>query len=233
MDDGIEIRPALPIDASEIIEMLSDLQDYERWLHQSRRPGSAVAHEHYQRMTAWAAGSDGAVLVAIVEEEVVGVVSGWMAVDNDPLQEVEYQRYGYVSDIFVSSKVRGKWLATKLLKSIEDHLREVGARRLRIGSLARNAAAVAAYRNFGYEPFEVVLEKDLDKWKPVLQPPKPGEAPEPPQDITAGIEDMDTLPEPPPIEEPEEEIVTPAVAMDQDDDEDDELVLDEQWVQSS
>ena len=66
----------------------------------------------------------------------VGVVSGWMAVDNDPLQEVEYQRYGYVSDIFVSSKVRGKWLATKLLKSIEDHLREVGARRLRIG-LAR------------------------------------------------------------------------------------------------
>ena len=79
----------------------------------------------------------------------------------------------------------------------------------------------------------MVLEKDLDKWKPVLQPPKPGEAPEPPQDITAGIEDMDTLPEPPPIEEPEEEIVTRAVAMDQDEDEDDELVLDEQWVQSS
>ncbi|MEP6149827.1 MAG: GNAT family N-acetyltransferase, partial [Nisaea sp.] len=56
---------------------------------------------------------------------------------------------------------RGKDIALQLLVAIENHLKNQGARRLRIHTLARNAAGLAAYRGFGFDPMELVLEKPL------------------------------------------------------------------------
>lgn len=53
-------------------------------------------------------------------------------------------------------------MAQLLPPAVADRLRGKGAGRLRIGSLGANEAAIAAYERFGFRPFEVVLDTELD-----------------------------------------------------------------------
>lgn len=153
------VRPAEEDDHDTLIEMLRRLQDHERILHPSRRPGREVAEFQYERVLAAAKSFAGAVLVAVLEEERVGMIAGWMIIDDDQLQHMEFREHGYISDVYVKEDRRGKDIAQRLLWAMEKHLMASGARRLSIGSLARNGPAIAAYRTFGFEPFEITLEK--------------------------------------------------------------------------
>jgi ribosomal protein S18 acetylase RimI-like enzyme len=153
------VRPADESDAAILIEMLRRLRDHERVLHPSRRPGMEVAEYQYKRIVDAAKNFGGAILVAVFEEELVGMIAGWMIIDEDQLQYMEFREHGYISDLFVSPDRRGKDIAQHLLYAMEQHLIASGARRLSIGSLARNGPAIAAYRTFGFEPFEITLEK--------------------------------------------------------------------------
>ncbi len=159
----IFVRPADENDSDVLIEMLGRRQDHERYLHPSRRPGFEVAEFQYNRIVEAAKNFGGAILVAVFEEELVGMIAGWMIVDEDQLQHMEYREHGYISDLFVHPERRGKDIAQHLLYAMEQHLIASGARRLSIGSLARNGQAIAAYRTFGFEPFEITLEKYIGK----------------------------------------------------------------------
>ena len=153
------VRPADESDGDILIEMLRRLQDHERVLHPSRRPGIEVAEFQYKRIIDAAKNFGGAILVAVFEEELVGMIAGWMIIDEDQLQYMEFREHGYISDLFVSPDRRGKDIAQHLLYAMEQHLIASGARRLSISTLARNSPATAAYRTFGFEPFEITLEK--------------------------------------------------------------------------
>ncbi|MDG2285266.1 MAG: GNAT family N-acetyltransferase [Alphaproteobacteria bacterium] len=153
------VRPADESDRDILVEMLRRLQDHERVLHPSRRPGVEVAEFQYKRVIDAGKNFGGAVLVAVLEEELVGMIAGWMIIDDDQLQHMEFREHGYISDLFVTPERRGKDIAQHLLYAMEQHLIASGARRLSIGALARNGPAIAAYRTFGFEPFEITLEK--------------------------------------------------------------------------
>ena len=155
------VRPVEEGDREVVIEMLRRLQADERYLHPSRRPGHEVAEFYFTRSVEAAKRFGGAILVAVLEDEIVGVIAGWMIVDDDQLQYMEYRDHGYISAVYVSQECRGKDVAQHLLWAMEKHLIASGATRLTIGSLARNGPAIAAYRTFGFEPFEVTLEKYL------------------------------------------------------------------------
>jgi ribosomal protein S18 acetylase RimI-like enzyme len=157
------VRPADESDSVVLIEMLRRLQDHERYLHPSRRPGIEVAEFQYGRIVEAAKNFGGAILVAVFEEELVGMIAGWMITDSDELQYMEFREHGYISDVFVHPERRGKDIAQHLLYAMEQHLIASGARRLTISSLSRNGPAIAAYRTFGFEPFEITLEKYLAK----------------------------------------------------------------------
>jgi ribosomal protein S18 acetylase RimI-like enzyme len=155
------VRSAEEGDRTLLIEMLRRLRDYERVLHPSRRPGFEVAEFQYTRVVDAAKAFGGAIRVAVLDEELVGMIAGWMIIDDDQLQHMEFREHGFISDLFVSPDRRGKDIAQHLLYAMEQHLIVSGARRLSIGALARNGPAIAAYRTFGFEPFEITLEKYL------------------------------------------------------------------------
>jgi len=155
----VYVRPAEEDDRDLLIDMVRNLQDYERYLHPSRRPGYEVAEFDYTRSVEAAKKFGGAILVAVLEDELVGMIAGWMIIDRDELQHMEFRDHGYISALYVSPERRGKDIAQHLLWAMEQHLMASGATRLTIGSLARNSPAIAAYRTFGFEPFEITLEK--------------------------------------------------------------------------
>ena len=153
----VHIRPAEPADEEALIAFLRELQDAERAMHPSRLPGREIDRFYYDRLRE--RGAD--MLVAEEGGRPVGFVAGWLDVDADPLQSLEWRRHGYVSDLFVAGPWRRRGVAQLLLRAITDLLRDRGARRLRIGALCVNEPALAAFRRFGFEPFEVVLDRPL------------------------------------------------------------------------
>ena len=146
--DSVEILPARASDREGLTELVRELKDFERYLHQARQPGERVAADHVEYLIQSAEEGAGAIFIAWVGADIAGFVAGWMALDQDPLNFPELASHG-------------KDIAQQLLGAIETHLRNQGARRLRIHSLSRNAAALAAYRGFGFDPMEIVLEKPL------------------------------------------------------------------------
>ena len=153
----LEIRDARPDDTATLIGFLADLQDAERAVHPSRLPGAEIAASCLDRL----ADKQAQVLIAEVAGRPVGLVAGWVAVDEDMLQTPDWRHHGWISDLYVVPERRGERVAGRLLSAIADRLKRLGARRLRICSLSCNDAALAAYRRFGFRPFETTLDMAL------------------------------------------------------------------------
>jgi len=151
------IRPHTAADRPAILGFICELQEAERAMHESRRPGDEVAGLCYEALLA----RDAEILIAETAGEPVGFVAGWLDEDDDPLQTAEWRRHGYVSDVFVAPKWRGRGIGQQLLRAIGDRLQEKGARRLRICALAANGTAIDAFRRFGFQPFEITFDKPL------------------------------------------------------------------------
>lgn len=154
----VAVRHADAADEAVLLAFLRALQDAERALSPSRRPGHEVERLYYDRLRT--TGSH--ILIAERAGRAVGFVAGRRMLDDDDLQVMAWRAHGYVSDLFVVADQRGRGVAQVLLSAIAERLRAEGARRLRIGSLSANAAALAAYRRFGFRPFEIVLDLELD-----------------------------------------------------------------------
>ena len=157
----IVIRAAEENDREDILGMLQRLQNYEHALHAGRRPGNEVDEFQYVRILESTKAFNGAFLVAVEKEELVGLTAGWMIIDDNQLSEMPHREHGYISVLFVDDDHKGKDIARLLLEAIQGHLMSVGASRLSISSLARNGPVLTASRTFGFEPYEIILEKKV------------------------------------------------------------------------
>ena len=143
------------------VHPLQKLQNYEHSLHVGRRPGDEVDEYQYVRLLESTKTFNGAFLVAVEKEKLVGLTAGWMIIDDDQLSEMPHREHGHISVLFVDEDHKGKDIASLLLEAIQGHLMSVGASRLSINSLARNGPIITAGRNFGFEPYEIILEKTV------------------------------------------------------------------------
>jgi ribosomal protein S18 acetylase RimI-like enzyme len=158
MSDPITIRPARASDRPLLRRAILELQDYERRLHATRLPGEQIADDYLAWIEKQAA-DGGAVLVAETEGTFVGFAAGWVEQDDNIAETADSNRFGYISDICVMPAYRGQRIALRLLDNLEQHLRRGGVTRLRITSLATNAAARTTYERSGFVPYEITYEK--------------------------------------------------------------------------
>ena len=168
----IVIRAAEENDREDILGMLQRLQNYEHALHAGRRPGNEVDEYQYVRILESTKAFNGAFLVAVEKEELVGLTAGWMIIDDNQLAEMPHREHGHISVLFVDDEHKGKDIARLLLEAIQGHLMSVGASRLSISSLARNGPVLTATRTFGFEPYEIILEKKVG-WKNTMSTASP------------------------------------------------------------
>jgi GNAT superfamily N-acetyltransferase len=154
------IRCAQSSDWPALRKAIIELQNYERSLHETRRPGEAIADAYMNWMLANAA-AGGAVLIANVDGEFAGFAAGW--IEQVPsLQETDDSvRFGLVSDVCVLPGFRGRRIASQLIDGLDPYFRRAGVTRIRIGLLASNRSARAAYEHCGFVPYEMVYERLL------------------------------------------------------------------------
>jgi ribosomal protein S18 acetylase RimI-like enzyme len=147
-------------DRTALRDCFIELQNYERQLDPGKPEGSAVAEAYLNRMFARCREWEGRVLVAEVAGQVIGFVCVWARVrPNEP--DENPAEYAFVSDLVVSTTYRRRGVGSQLLSAAEGYARTRGARALRIGVLARNAAAKRLYESVGFQEYEVELAKLL------------------------------------------------------------------------
>ncbi len=156
----IRVRPAAVADRAFLLAAIIELQEHERHLHDTRRPGTEIAVAQLALIEARAAGQ-GAILVAELEGAPVGFVAGWVEQEEVAAETAESNRFGLIADICVLEPHRCQRIAAPLLEAMEAHLAAAGVTWLRINVLAANAPARAAYARAGYVPYEILHEKRL------------------------------------------------------------------------
>ena len=134
----VTIRDAEPIDRPQLRRAVVELQEYERYLHDTRLPGEQIV-DAYLAWIETQIGEGGVLLVAEIDRRFVGFIAGWIE-HNDAITETpDSNRFGYISDVYVLPEFRGQRIATRLLSAIEERLSRAGITRIRVYSLAANA----------------------------------------------------------------------------------------------
>jgi ribosomal protein S18 acetylase RimI-like enzyme len=155
------IRLATDHDGAHLLKAVTDEQDYERALHATRRPGVEIAESYLAHIRARVAQNQGALLIAELNGVFAGYAACWIEHDGNIAETDDSNHFGYVADTYVVPEFRGRGVVSRLLETAESHMRERGVSRMRIWTLANNTSAKRAYESYGFEPYEVVMEKIL------------------------------------------------------------------------
>ncbi len=158
---NITLRDATPEDRRFLLDSIAALNDHERALHDTRLPGAEIAEAYLAKISAAIAADHGCIVVAFDGDRRVGYMACRIGTGDAVAEAADSNRFGYVSDVFVISDMRGRGIAALLVAEAERRLRPHGVTRLRLSSLANNDQAIRAYRKAGFNDYEVALEKRL------------------------------------------------------------------------
>jgi GNAT superfamily N-acetyltransferase len=92
------------------------------------RPGSEIGDDYAAGLLQAVRDQNGVIFLAKDAAQAVGLISAWVALDDDTLLEEEARVYACISDIFVIEAWRGKRVAQALLDAAEASRLNAGAR---------------------------------------------------------------------------------------------------------
>lgn len=158
----ITLRPYRRADREAAVTLIQATNIAENAFTGDRREERAGASEHWDVLLPRLAESGGEVLLAVLDEVVVGLVA-WAPATDDLFVVEELRRYGIVEELVVDVAWRRRGIATLLLEEVEARARQAGLPRLLIGVVAGNQPAEAAYARFGFRPHIAIMAKPLNQ----------------------------------------------------------------------
>lgn len=158
---GLLIRHAEAADEKTLVEQFQLLNRFENEITRTILTDTASAEASYISARDHAAANHGAGLVAVLDETIVGFLY-FIIRDDDAYVREDMRRYGHVTELFVVETSRGQGVARALMAEAEAMARNGGAKRMTIGVLVGNDAALGAYTSFGFKPYHTRLSKTFE-----------------------------------------------------------------------
>jgi ribosomal protein S18 acetylase RimI-like enzyme len=159
------VRPWRVEDRDAVLALNAELQEHERSLRPSLRPGPEMTEGYVATLEARLArmGEAGALLVA---EGPGGRVLGFATcfVDGDELEREP--RLVRIEDVVVARAARRQGIARALLVEASRFAGRHGIKRVVLSVLTLNTGAAAAYHAAGFRPVKLTLERWLDEEEP-------------------------------------------------------------------
>ena len=103
---------------------VAEIQEHERQRVEILKSGTEIKKEYATRVLKQVAANNGVILIARAASLSIGVICDWIETDSDPLIRDDAREHAYISDIFVIKEWRNKDVATSLLRSFEDVMRQ-------------------------------------------------------------------------------------------------------------
>ncbi len=157
----VVVRAALPKDHQFLAACMGGLQEAEIEIEANRDTVDAAAEPHLNWVLDQVAAKEGAVFVAELDGRSVGCLLCTVDEDSGEYVKPRHRRYGYVNDLYVARKVRGKGVADALMGAAEDFFRGKGLTNMRLGVLTENRRARSFYERLGWHSYEQVYRKKL------------------------------------------------------------------------
>jgi len=98
------------------------------------------------------------VLVAEAGRELVGFGMGRLGEDPPCF---DLPPHGFVTNFFVSERVRRRGIGRRLYEALAQHFRPLGVKEMRLGVAALNPVSNAFWRELGFEPAMVTMRRTL------------------------------------------------------------------------
>jgi ribosomal protein S18 acetylase RimI-like enzyme len=152
-------------DSHVLADLVITLQNDERQFDPGMPEGCAMVQAYVGLMLARCARWDGTVFVAEDGDRVIGFVCVWARVPSEEPDD-NPSDYAFVSDLVVEPAHRHRGVGRELMSAAENYARARGARRIRLGVLARNRVARDFYESMNYLEREIELEKRLERGQP-------------------------------------------------------------------
>ena len=146
-----------------VVELLAELQVFERILSSDRTPGKSMADGHFDYLLDLCDIRSGKVFLALDATQIVGFVVVFLEAEDDPDLHLfpEYKRYGWISDLLVTARHQGSGAAALLMDSAERHCSALGVRQMKLAALHNNQRARRFYEKSGYTDYEVIYRKRI------------------------------------------------------------------------
>lgn len=157
----ITIRPYRADDQPHLLELIRELQGFERQYEPLLKPEADIGLDYIADLVAQAKAHGGGIVIAEKAGEPVGYAAVFTHVPSDDDDEIEYT-YALVRDLAVTAGTRGQGLGRRLLEACEAIAVEAGAERLRIMVLSENTQARRLYGAFGFADKLTTMEKPLE-----------------------------------------------------------------------
>jgi GNAT superfamily N-acetyltransferase len=147
-------------DYDTLVKLIIAFQDGERLWEKTYAPGSEMASQWLNALLECAAHNEGRILVAELDNKVVGYIAFW--------KEVSETQFSFtipfsvkLSDIYVLPECRGKGIAKELMKEVDNYAREIGSTQILLNVLYKNEVARTVYEKNGYRNYDLVMVKEI------------------------------------------------------------------------
>ncbi len=152
-------------DKSGLITALSDLQEFERRITDTLRPGPEISEDYFKELQNNILEKSGIIFVAKDNNgKFVGFISCLIEERNDVLHTAESNKYGYIADAYVIPSLRGKGIFSQLSRKAEEYIYKFeDIKFIRMHVNAENVQALNAYKHLGYVPESIKLIKKIER----------------------------------------------------------------------
>jgi ribosomal protein S18 acetylase RimI-like enzyme len=160
---GIRIVEYEPQHEVAVVELMAELQEFERALSADRAPGPEMACDHFAYLRALCAERSGQVFVALVDGDAVGFAVVFLEAEDEADRHLlpPYRSYGWLSDLYVKPRFRDRAVGSRLIEAAARHCIGLGTRQLRLAVLSNNTGACGFYEKSGFYKHEIIYATDL------------------------------------------------------------------------
>ncbi len=154
----MEIKKASIEDFEQLMNLKLKLKESERkFLKES--PELSKVSEHFEKyLKEYLSKENCAVFAAVQESKLVGMIS---AKTYYALPTHDYEKRGYLSNLFVEKEFRKKKLGSKLAKKAINWLKSQGAKTARGEIYCENTPSIEFCKSLGFKEYSLKIFKEL------------------------------------------------------------------------
>ena len=147
------IREYQDRDETQLVGLIRELQAFEFPLYRWGKQPEDIGPWYVQVAKEQCAKYEGSILVAEAENLLLGYATIMTKCEDDENDDEIAYTYAQIYDLVVTRSARRKGIGNALMQACEDKARSAGRKIFRIGVLAQNTGAIAAYQNFCFAPY--------------------------------------------------------------------------------
>lgn len=158
----VTIRAYRNEDSVQFLEIVRDLQSFERKIHDRMTPVEEIGVWYIEALQVRCAAQMGEILVAEQNATLLGYATIFTEVaQTSEIDEAPYL-YAEISHIAVRAAARGAGIGKRLMAECEKRAVSAGRSWFRINVFANNLAARGLYKKLGFHDHLITMEKPLN-----------------------------------------------------------------------